>query len=191
MDKTSLNLMEDVTTVDSYVVYGRFAVFILSLSLWLFWWATKTDIGPDVFGYKGDNTFLQIRRQLAICSWWWQSSLILLSLTFHDNLWIDSLTIFTTLTFGGPLYDEYPKMRSLLNLSDSHAWDYLWSFLFNLSHHGSVSYVILIETNANKELYRPLIVWYWMAHSLRQMCMKYKSCITPIVSLDTVWSCYW
>ena len=186
----SLYGMHDTpSTIDPFVVYGRFLVFGISLSLWLCWWAQKTDIGKDVFGYKGDDKWLQLRRQIAIYSWWWQSSLILLSLTWHNNLWIDSLTIMATLSFC-PYYDEYPKMRTLFGLTHK-GWDYFFSLIFLLSHHVGISYVILFESDSNKHLYRLPFVWLWWCHSLRQILLKYASCITPYITLDSIWTIYW
>merc|ERR1719445_1308093 len=34
-------------------------------------------------------------------------------------------------------------------------------------------------------------MWYWMAHSFRQISMKYKSVIQQYVSMGTLWTCYW
>lgn len=186
----SANLMssQPILLTESYVVYTRFAVFIVCLFLWLKLWAKKTDLGKDVFGYRGDDKWLKLRRQIAICSWWWQSSLILLSLTWHNNLVIDSLTIFATLTFGGPWFHTFPKMRSLFGLKHS-GWDYVFSLL-ELSHHISISYIILFESDRNKLLYRPIFVWLWLCHSLSQFLRAFPI-ITSYISWDSIWTLYW
>lgn len=175
----------------SYIVYGRLIVFAVSLLLWLYLWSQKTDLGRDVFGYHGDNKYLMFRRQAGLYSWWWQSSLILLSFTWHNNLLIDSLTILATIPLGGPIYDEYPKMRSLFHLSSHNGWDYLFSLLFNIPHHTGVSYMILFESDSNKTLYRPIFFWLWLCHPLRQVQLKYASIIAPYISMDLVWKIYW
>jgi len=193
---TSREVESTISDVQPYVVYGRLVAFGFSLSLWLYLWATKTDIGKDVFGYKGDNKWLQLRRELAIYAWWCQSSLVFLSLTILNNLFLDSLTIFFTLTFGASFYNEFPKIRALFGLEHSAHWiqsgcDYLCNILFNLSHHISVSYVILFESDTNKVLYRFLFVWLWSAHVLRQIMVKHRAVITRYVTSDWVWTLYW
>ena len=152
--------------------------------------ARKTDLGKDVFGYKGSNKLSKIRRHLAICSWWWQTPLIALSFTYHNNLLIDSLTMLATLTFGGPIYMEFPKIRRLFRLNHTNR-DYFFSSMFNLTHHGSVSYIILFESDANKLLYCPIFCWLWFCHTLLQILKKYWKKITVFISLNSIWRIHW
>jgi len=81
-------------------------------------------------------------------------------------------------------------MRNLFGVTHR-AWDHFFSLIFLLSHHGSVSFVILFESDANKTLYCPIFFWLWLCHSLLQVLLKYEPMIAPYVSMDRIWSAYW
>jgi len=190
-----MGTMVDVDTkpIDPQTVFYRYIAFSISLFLWLFMWANKTDLGKDVFGYKGTNPLFKLRHHLAIYSWWWQLPLVLLSFTSPNNLFLDSLAMFATLVFGGPYYSEFPNMRKWFHLHEHHwwAWDYFFSFIFNTTHHGSVAFIILFENDANKLLYCPIFCWLWFAHSLQQIVLKHGANIKAYVSVESIWTIYW
>merc|ERR1712154_260351 len=81
-------------------------------------------------------------------------------------------------------------MRKQFGLNNN-AWDYFFSLVTLLPHHASICVVILFESDANKVLYRPVLFWLWLCHSLYQVVVKYRAIISEYICIDAMWDKYW
>jgi len=163
----------------------RFEFALACFSVWVYWWYHKLDLGRDVFGYKGDNIWYRFRKDLNIYCWWFQGPLVWYSMTY-PNQWIDYLTLFAVIIFGGGWYDPVQRYRKWLGLHHE-LWGYILCFLLNASHHNGATLCILFESDANKRLYRIIFVWGWLAHTLSQITRVFDKYLPG----DLVWTMYW
>ena len=167
---------EGITIFESYRLVFAMACF----ALWVFGWYKNKDIG-NVFGYKGDDCFLKFVRKLNICCWWLQCPAVWYSLTY-PNQWIDFITLFTCITFGGWFGCEF-FFKGVLG--------YIINFILEASHHCGVALCILFESDENKRLYRFIFVWGWAAHTLEQIRHHFGRRENIRLSMDFIYEGYW
>ena len=91
---------------------------IFCLNFWFILSFKKTNIGKDIFGYKGNDLWPKFLKKCIVYSWWYQFILIFISLSYPNIIWIDVLTIYSTLTFGGGWYHDFRNWFQLKMMHD-------------------------------------------------------------------------
>jgi len=175
----------DHLSIDS----NRYLFAAVCYAIWLSLWYIKLDLGM-VFGYKGNDMVLKLLRKSVMGCWWVQGPLVWWSLTY-PNQWVDFLTLFATIVFGGGWYGRVRHLRALWGLHHE-AWGPLLSLIFDSCHHDGVALCILFESDANKRLYRVIFVWGWAAHTLGQITHHFgKYLDETALPSRLIWEIYW